>query len=98
VPLLAPLNLRGAKSDNWRSRQPGRAQAEKMLATDQGKAAIRDRSAIERWNSWFKGTSSISMLPYHVRHLHRVRRWVDLKLMVFFVHQWLTYSAVKTAS
>jgi hypothetical protein len=51
VPLLAPLNLRGAKSAGWRSRQPGRAEAEKMLATDEGKAASRVRSSIERWNS-----------------------------------------------
>jgi hypothetical protein len=98
VPLLAPLNLRGAKSGDWRSGQPGRAAAEKMLATDEGKAAIRDRSAVERWNSWFKGTSLVSMLPYHVRRLRRVRQWIDLKLMAFFVHQWLTYSAVKPAS
>ena len=98
VPLLAPLNLRGAKSGHRRSRQPGRAAAEKMLATEEGKAAIGHRSVVERWNSWFKGNSLVSMLPYHVRHLPRVRRWVDLKLMVFFVHQWLTYSAVMTAS
>jgi hypothetical protein len=97
VPLLAPLNLRGAKNATWRSRQPGRAAAEKMLATAQGKAAIRHRSAAERWNSWFKGISRVSMLPYHVRHLHSVRRWIDLKLMVFFVHQTLRYERLKSA-
>jgi hypothetical protein len=98
VPLLAPLNLRGAKSGQWRNRQPGRAAAETMLQTEEGKVALRDRSAAERWNSWFKGTSLVSMLPYHVRHLPRVRRWVDLKLMVFFLRQWLTYSKVRSAS
>lgn len=98
VPLLAPLNLRGTKSGNWRQRQPGRASAEKLLASDEGKAAMRDRGAGERWNSWFKGASQVSMLPYHVRHLRRVRLWVDLKLMVFFVHQRLTYSELKRAS
>ena len=96
--LLTPLNLRGAKSGNWRSRQPGRAQCEKMLETKEGQAALGHRSDVERWNSWFKGTSLVSMLPYHARHLHRVRRWVDLKLMVFFVHQWLTFEGFKSAS
>ncbi len=97
-PLLAPLNLRGAKSGDWRSRQPGRAAAEKMLQTKEGQAAFRCRSDVERWNSWFKGTSLVSMLPYHARRLHRVRRWIDLKLMVFFVHQWLTYEGFKSVS
>ena len=52
-------------------------------------ALLAERSVIERWNSWFKGHSKVSMLPYHVRRLRRVRRWIDLKLMVFFTHQYL---------
>jgi len=87
--LLAPLNLRGAKTDRWRQRQPGRDRAERVLRTEHGQALLAERSIIERWNSWFKGHSKVSMLPYHVRGLRRVRRWIDLKLMVFFTHQYL---------
>lgn len=87
--LVAPLNYRGAKSGRWRERQPGRNACERLLATSQGAELLRERSTIERWNSWFKGNSNVSMLPYHVRRLSRVRRWIDLKLAVFFVHQYL---------
>jgi len=88
--LLAPLNLRGAKSQSWRSRQPGRLAAEKLLGTTQGQAWLNERSVIERWNSWFKGNSRVSMLPHHVRRLRRVQLWINLKLAVFFVHQCLS--------
>jgi hypothetical protein len=88
--LLAPLNLRGAKTNAWRSRQPGRAAAEAMLQTSQGQTCLNQRSVVERWNSWFKGNSRVSMLPHHVRGLHRARLWINLKLAVFFVHQYLS--------
>jgi hypothetical protein len=87
--LLAPVNLRGAKTDDWRQRQLGRAAADRLLQTVQGIRWLDERSVVERWNSWFKGTSRIGMLPYHVRTLRRVRLWINLKLMVFFVHQYL---------
>lgn len=87
--LVAPLNLRGAKTDRWRSRQPGRNACDRLLATSEGVALLQERSGIERWNSWFKGNSNVSMLPYHVRRLNRVRRWIDLKLAVFFAHRYL---------
>ena len=87
--LLAPLNLRGAKTDRWRQRQPGRDSADRVLRTEHGQTLLTERSVIERWNSWFKGHGKVSMLPYHVRRLLRVRRWIDLKLMVFFTHQYL---------
>lgn len=89
--LLAPVNLRGAKTDRWRKRQPGRDAAYRILGTTRGQLLLNKRSAIERWNSWFKGSSNVSMLPYHVRRLRRVRRWVDLKLAVFFVRQHLLH-------
>lgn len=87
--LLAPVNLRGAKTERWRERQPGRNASDRLLATPEGQVLSNVRSVIERWNSWFKGTSKTSMLPYHVRRIRRVRRWIDLKLMVFFIHQHL---------
>ena len=87
--LLAPLNLRGAQTDHWRQRQPGRDTADRLLQTARGACWLNERGVIERWNSWFKGSSNVSMLPYHVRTLRRVRRWINLKLMVFFVHQYL---------
>lgn len=96
--LVAPLNLRGAKSDGWRARQPGRDASDRLLATPQGAALAAERSAVERWNSWFKGNSRVSMLPYHVRRLQRVRRWIDLKLAVFFVHQYLLQRDLTTAA
>lgn len=96
--LVAPLNLRGAKTDTWRARQPGRDASERLLATPQGAALLKEHSAVERWNSWFKGNSHVSMLPYHVRRLHRVRRWIDLKLAVFFVHQYLLQKDLTTAA
>lgn len=85
--LLAPLNLRGAKTHRWPDRQHGRAAADALLRTPQGQQWYDQRSVIERWNSWFKGFSRVSMLPHHVRRLRRVRLWIDLKLAVFFVHQ-----------
>jgi len=96
--LVAPLNLRGATTDRWRQRQPGRDACDRLLATAQGRALLLERSAIERWNSWFKGSSRVSMLPYHVRRLHRVRRWINLKLAVFFVHQYLSQQELTTAA
>jgi hypothetical protein len=87
--LLAPLNLRGAKTDRWRKKQHGRDTADRVLRTRQGQRLMAHRSSIERWNSWFKGHSNVGMLPYHARRLRRVRRWIDLKLMVFFTHQYL---------
>jgi len=96
--LVAPLNLRGAKTDRWRHRQPGRAACARLLATPQGATLQQERSGIERWNSWFKGNSKVSMLPYHVRGLGRVRRWIDLKLAAFFVHQYLLGHGLQTAA
>ena len=96
--LVAPLNLRGAKTDAWRRRQPGRDACDRLLATPQGVALLQERSGIERWNSWFKGSSRVSMLPYHVRRLGRVRRWIDLKLAVFFVHQYLLQQNLQTVA
>lgn len=95
--LLAPLNLRGAKTDAWR-RQEGRRTCDEVLATTEGQALLKERSVIERWNSWFKGSSNVSMLPYHVRRLRRVRQWINLKLAVFFVHQYLSQPHVTTAA
>lgn len=96
--LVAPLNLRGGKTDRWRARQPGRDACDRLLATARGAAMLQHRSAIERWASWFKGNSHVGMLPYHVRSLHRVRRWIDLKLAVFFVHQYLLRQELTTAA
>jgi len=96
--LVAPLNLRGAKTDAWRDRQPGRDACDRLLATRRGQALLQERSVIERWYSWFKGHSHVSMLPYHVRGLHRVRRWIDLKLAVFFVHQYLLQQQLNAAA
>jgi hypothetical protein len=97
-PLLAPLNLRGGKTDHWRDRQPGRAAADRLLRTAKGKRWFAERGEIERWNSLFKGNSRVSMLPYHVRTLHRVRLWINLKLAVFFVHQYLQRRDLTTAA
>jgi hypothetical protein len=88
--LLAPINTRGAKGDGWRKRQPGRDASDRFLQTKAGARIMSKRSSSERWNSWFKGTGKVSMLPYHVRGLRTVRRWVDLKLVVFFGHQYLS--------
>lgn len=96
--LLAPVNRRGARTEAWRSRQPGRAESDRMLQTPEGRRCLNERSTIERWNSWFKGSSHLGMLPYHVRHLHRVRLWVNLKLAVFYVHQQLHQVRVKAAA
>jgi len=88
--LLAPLNLRGAKTDKWRDFQPGRDRADKLLHEKRGRKMLEKRSLVERWYSLFKGRSHVSMLPYHVRRLHRVRNWIALKLMIFYVHQYLS--------
>jgi len=96
--LLAPPNLRGAKSEAWRERQPGRAAADALLQTRQGQQWYDERSVIERWNSWFKGFSRVSMLPHHVRRLRRVRLWIDLKLAIFFVHQSLWHRDLRRAA
>ena len=96
--LLAPTNLRGAKTDAWRCRQSGRDAADRLLQTREGLVVMNERSVIERWNSWFKGSSNVSMLPYHVRRLHRVRLWINLKLAVFFVHQYLQRNELMTAA
>ena len=96
--LVAPLNRRGGKTDVWRRRQPGRDACDRLVATKKGQALLRERSVVERWNSWFKGNSNVSMLPYHVRGLRRVRQWIDLKLAVFFVHQCLLKKDLQSAA
>ncbi len=96
--LLAPVNRRGAKTEAWRAEQPGRDASDRLLATAEGQALFNQRVAVEHWNSWFKGTSHVSMPPYHARRLNRVRRWVDLKLAVFFVHQHLSRQELKPAA
>jgi transposase len=96
--LVAPVNRRGAGNERWRSRQPARGAADRLLQTPPGKRLLEERNVIERWNGWFKGVSHISMLPYHVRRLHRVRLWVNLKLTVFFAHQQLRQSKVTAAA
>ncbi len=96
--LLAPLNFRGGPREGWQQRTPHRAAAHRWLQTAAGRALLDTRSAVERWHSWFKGTSKVSMLPYHVRRLPRVRRWVDLKLLVFLVHRYLTHKDLRTAA
>jgi hypothetical protein len=87
APLLAPINERGSKSGAWRKTQPGRAESERYIATGPGKKIMSKRCVIEQWNSWFKGTGAVSMLPHHVRRLRRVRLWVNLKLALFLGHQ-----------
>jgi hypothetical protein len=85
--LLAPINTRGAKTGAWRKTQAGRAAAERYIGTTQGKKIMSRRCVIEQWNGWFKGTGGVSMLPHHVRRLHRVRLWINLKLALFFANQ-----------
>ena len=78
--------------------RPARAACARRLASKQGAALLKERSVIERWNSWFKGNSNVGMLPYHVRRLGRVRIWIDLKLAVFFLHQYLNQNDLSTAA
>jgi hypothetical protein len=96
--LLAPINTRGAKTGAWRKTQPGRAAAERTLATAPGKKTMSKRCVIEQWNGWFKGTSGVSMLPHHARRLHRVRLWINLKLALFFAHQSLVRRGLQSAA
>ena len=96
--MLAPLNLRGARSETWRKRQPGRNESDQLLHKRKGQKLLEKRSVIERWYSLFKGSSNISALPYHVRRLDRVRRWVDLKLMVFFALQYLSHKKLQVVA
>ena len=96
--LVAPINRRGGKNEDWRERQPGRNAADRVLQTREGKRLMAERTVIEQWNGWFKGTSHVSMLPYHVRRLRRVRLWVNLKLAVFFVHQLLRRKRLSVAA
>jgi len=95
--LLAPINTRGAKTDAWREKQPGRDAADRFLRTPQAKKIMSKRGVIERWNSWFKGRSGVSMLPYQVRGLRRVRLWINLKLVLFFAHQYLSQQGLRSA-
>ena len=98
VPLLAPLNFRGGPHEGWEQRTPGRAAAHQRLQTAEGQVLLAKRGVIERWHSWFKGLSKVSMLPYHVRRLQRVRRWVDLKLVVFLTHRYLQQHELRPAA
>ena len=96
--LLAPLNVRGGPRPGWQQRTPGRAAAHRVLQTAEGQARLAKRGVIERWHSWFKGLSKVSMLPYHVRRLQRVRLWVDLKLIVFLTHRCLRGHELRPAA
>lgn len=96
--LLAPINKRAVKKGRWQTPKPGREASASFLQKPQGQKLMSRRNSIERWYSLFKGSSNVSMLPYHVRHLRCVRRWVDLKLLVFFAHQYLVQKDLQTVA
>jgi len=96
--LLTPINARGSKSGAWRKTQPGRAESERLIATQAGRKIMSRRCVIEQWNSWFKGTGGVSMLPHHVRRLRRVRLWINLKLVLFLAHQSFIRRGLSTAA
>jgi DDE family transposase len=93
--LIAPLNDRGGKRTMQRT--PHRRWLNQHWNDRPVASAYRDRPEIDRMYSEFKGHRvSLYALPPWVRHLPAVRRWVELKQVIY--HANLTLRRRKRAA
>lgn len=71
---------------------PGRIRSIELLQKDFGKALYRCRTSIERNFGWLTShASGLLPLPSWVRRLHRVRSWVQAKLIIHAVYVYLSH-------
>jgi hypothetical protein len=74
-----------------RRHSPGRLRSIALLQNDFGRALYRCRTDIERQFGWLTNhAAGLSPLPNWVRRLHRVRLWVQAKLIIHAVYVYLT--------
>jgi Transposase DDE domain len=70
-----------------RRHSPGRLRCIELLTTSFGKALHHSRDAIERQFAWLTNHAcGLSPLPNWVRRQHRVRLWVQAKLLIHSVY------------
>ena len=70
-----------------RPQTPGRLRSAALLQTDFGKALYHHRDAIERQFAWLTNhAGGLPPLPNWVRRLHRVRAWVQAKLIIHAIY------------
>lgn len=80
--LLAPQNVRGRRAGRKR-RLPERLHALEMLQRSFGRALLHLRDTVESYHgNWCSFGGGLSPLPSWVRRLHRVRLWVQGKLLI----------------
>ncbi len=73
-----------------REHSPGRIRSIALLQTDFGKALYRCRDNVERCFGWLTNHGTgLSPLPSWVRRQHRVRCWVQAKLIIHAVYVYL---------
>jgi hypothetical protein len=95
--VIAPQQRPG-KALGHRPHHPARVRALELLAKPFGQALLHWRGQIERdFGGLTNFASGLSPLPNWVRHLHRVRRWVQAKLIINAIRLLNTHSEPMTA-
>lgn len=75
-----------------RKHSPGRLRSMALLKNEFGKALYHCRDDIERWFGWLTNhVSGLLPLPNWVRRLHRVRCWIQAKLIIHAIYVYLCH-------
>jgi Transposase DDE domain len=70
-----------------RRHSPGRLRSMELLRNDFGRALLRERGDVERAFGWLTNHScGLAPLPSWVRRPHRVRQWVQAKLISHVIY------------
>jgi hypothetical protein len=87
--LIAPAQKKNAKGLGHRRHEPSRLRALHLLNKPFGEALYARRTDVER-RLGHLATSHVGMdrLPWHVRRLRRVERFVELKLLLEGCYRW----------
>jgi hypothetical protein len=84
--LVAPRQKPQAKLGHTRH-QAARLRSIELLQTDFGRALYHERGRIERQFGWLTNHSAaLAPLPAWVRRIHRVRLWVQAKIVIHAVY------------
>lgn len=94
--LVAPAQKKKAKSLGHRRHDPGRLRALHLLEKRFGEALYARRTDVER-RLGHLATSPVGLdrVPWHVRRLNRVRRFVQLKLILEGCYRWMQRPELK---
>jgi len=84
--LIAPSRRRG-KALGHRTHHPARIAALQQLKTDHGRRLYKRRTMIERsFGNWAMRSIGLDTLPAHLRRLHRIKQFVQGKIILNGFH------------